>query len=367
MYIKTKVDVIDIEAAVNATEDTIKNEKVAMIEQIFDLKRQALRALESFKQQYAASLNAFVNASVTNVLHAVSSAQTGIVLSKTAVFNLTNAMTLENIQAVLADAQENAEEVVANAQEAVINATQQIGDALEDSAQLIQDTGNDVLASIVDIKQDLHDAAEEFDSHQAFHNGTVNLGVAINASIHGFQESVDNFGVFDALDDMVQTVVGGVPEKINSLILPIGNEEEVEKEVEEIPEIRDNQVVETHENFEPIEPKFFDNMFDMGSPVEEEVEEDKEVKEDDRNFGFGSVVRQKQVEDETIADEIRDMYEPVDPRSVQVEDELVVVPDVEVHVEPLMVDEMFERSDYEEEIEDETVDYEYQVVPRSFA
>ena len=60
------------------------------------------------------------------------------------------------------------------------------------------------------------------------------------------------------------------------------------------------------------------------------------------------------------------MYEPVDPRSVQVEDELVVVPDVEVHVEPLMVDEMFERSDYEEE-KDETVDYEYQVVPRSFA
>merc|ERR1712111_336421 len=150
---------------------------------------------------------------------------------------------------------------------------------------------------IVEIKQDLHDAAEEFDSQQAFHNGTVNLGVVINASIHGLQESVDNFGVFDALDDMVQTVVGGVPEKINSLIMPIGDEEEVDQEAEEEveeerPEIRDNLVVETHENFEPIEPKFFDNMFDMGSPVEEEVEEVKEVK------------------DEFIADEIRD----VDPR-----------------------------------------------------
>merc|ERR1712117_604956 len=163
-----------------------------------------------------------------------------------------------------------------------------------------------------------------------------NLGVVINASIHGLQESVDNFGVFDALDDMVQTVVGGVPEKINSLIMPIGDEEEIE---EERPEIRDNLVVETHENFEPIEPKFFDNMFDMGSPVEEEVEEVKEVK------------------DEFIADEMRD----VDPRLFNVEEELVVVPDVEVHVEPLMVDEILERSDFEEEVD------EYQVVPRSFA
>merc|ERR1712029_1334350 len=310
---------IDLEAAVNATEETIKSEKVAMIEQVFDLKRQALRALESIKQQYAASMNGFINASVTNVLHAVTSAQAGIVMSKSAVFNLTNAMTLENIQAALVDAQQSAEEAVANAQEAVANATQQIGQAIEDSAQLVQDTGNDVLASIVEIKQDLHDAAEEFDSQQAFHNGTVNLGVVINASIHGLQESVDNFGVFDALDDMVQTVVGGVPEKINSLIMPIGDEEEVDQEVEEDrPEIRDNLVVETHENFEPIEPKFFDNMFDMGSPVEEEVEEVKEVK------------------DEFIADEIRD----VDPRLFNVEEELVVVPDVEVHVEPLMVDEI---------------------------
>merc|ERR1712029_757224 len=217
----------------------------------------------------------------------------------------------------LVDAQQSAEEAVANAQEAVANATQQIGQAIEDSAQLVQDTGNDVLASIVEIKQDLHDAAEEFDSQQAFHNGTVNLGVVINMGIHGLQESVDNFGVFDALDDMVQTVVGGVPEKINSLIMPIGDEEEVEEEAEddveeERPEIRDNLVVETHENFEPIEPKFFDNMFDMGSPVEEEVEEVKQVK------------------DEFIADEIRD----VDPRLFNVEEELVVVPDVEVHVDP---------------------------------
>merc|ERR1712029_1255939 len=244
----------------------------------------------------------------------------------------------------LVDAQQSAEEAVANAQEAVANATQQIGQAIEDSAQLVQDTGNDVLASIVEIKQDLHDAAEEFDSQQAFHGGTVNLGVVINASIHGLQESVDNFGVFDALDDMVQTVVGGVPEKINSLIMPIGDEEEVDQEAEEDveeerPEIRDNLVVETHENFEPIEPKFFDNMFEMGSPVEEEVEEVKEVK------------------DEFIADEIRD----VDPRFFNVEEELVVVPDVEVHVEPLMVDEILERSDFEEEVD------EYQVVPRSFA
>merc|ERR1712113_765093 len=152
-----------------------------------------------------------------------------------------------------------------------------------DSAQLVQDTGNDVLASIVEIKQDLHDAAEEFDSQQAFHNGTVNLGVVINASIHGLQESVDNFGVFDALDDMVQTVVGGVPEKINSLIMPIGDEEEVDQEAEEEveeerPEIRDNLVVETHENFEPIEPKFFDNILTWALQLKKKLKRSRRSK-----------------------------------------------------------------------------------------
>ena len=275
-YIKS----IDLEANVNATEEAIKDKKLAMITQIFGLKRQALRLLESIKDQYAATLNGFFQASLGTVLQAVNTAQVGLVYSKEAVFNMSNAFTLENFQDTFANAQENLQDTIENAQETMENATNAIGDAIQGSAQVVSEAGNNILESIIDFKQELSDAAENFSSQEAFHNGAVNVGVAINASINGVQQSVQDFGVFDAMDDIVQTVVGGLPEKINSIIGPVGPSEdtivvEVEEPIvdDERPEVitddeeRPELVRESNENFEPIESVFVDDMIDDGEPV----------------------------------------------------------------------------------------------------
>ena len=74
--------VIEIETAVNRTEENIKANKIAMIESIFSVKRQALRALTSIKEQYTAALSAFFNASIQNLNAALVAAQNGITGNK---------------------------------------------------------------------------------------------------------------------------------------------------------------------------------------------------------------------------------------------------------------------------------------------
>ena len=69
---------LEIEAAVNRTEEAIKANKIAMIESVFDVKRQALRALSSIKQQYTAMMSAFFNASIENLNTALTAAQNGM-------------------------------------------------------------------------------------------------------------------------------------------------------------------------------------------------------------------------------------------------------------------------------------------------
>ena len=103
---------LEIEAAVNKTEEVIKANKVAMIESIFDVKRQALRALSSIKQQYTAALNAFINASINNLNQALVATQNGITLSKTFVADLASQVTIDNIQGSITDAQDSINDVI---------------------------------------------------------------------------------------------------------------------------------------------------------------------------------------------------------------------------------------------------------------
>ena len=103
---------LEIEAAVNKTEEVIKANKVAMIESIFDVKRQALRALSSIKQQYTAALNAFINASINNLNQALVATQNGITLSKTLVADLASQVTIDNISEGITDAQDSINDVI---------------------------------------------------------------------------------------------------------------------------------------------------------------------------------------------------------------------------------------------------------------
>ena len=83
-----------------------------MIESIFDVKRQALRALSSIKQQYTAALNAFINASINNLNQALVATQNGITLSKTLVADLASQVTIDNISEGITDAQESINDVI---------------------------------------------------------------------------------------------------------------------------------------------------------------------------------------------------------------------------------------------------------------
>ena len=60
------------------TEEAVKANKIAMIESVFDVKRQALRALSSIKQQYTAIMSSFFNASIENLNTALTAAQNGM-------------------------------------------------------------------------------------------------------------------------------------------------------------------------------------------------------------------------------------------------------------------------------------------------
>ena len=83
-----------------------------MIESIFDVKRQALRALSSIKQQYTAALNAFINASINNLNQALVATQNGITLSKTLVADLASQVTIDNISEGITDAQDSINDVI---------------------------------------------------------------------------------------------------------------------------------------------------------------------------------------------------------------------------------------------------------------
>ena len=52
----------------------------------------------------------------------------------------------------------------------------------------------------------MQELAENFDSQGSVHNGSINLGLVINASLHGAELVAADAGVFDAIDDLVHTM-----------------------------------------------------------------------------------------------------------------------------------------------------------------
>ena len=55
-------------------------------------------------------------------------------------------------------------------------------------------------------KEQMQELAENFDSQGSVHNGSINLGLVINASLHGAELVAADAGVFDAIDDLVHTM-----------------------------------------------------------------------------------------------------------------------------------------------------------------
>ena len=71
----------------------------------------------------------------------------------------------------------------------------------------IGSVGNSILTTLVEKKQILHDALENFDSKKIFLQGVGQIGSALNATHSGINYAGSQLKVFDAMDNIVHGVV----------------------------------------------------------------------------------------------------------------------------------------------------------------
>ena len=86
----------------------------------------------------------------------------------------------------------------------VANATQDaIVGTIDTTLDNLNSTGHAILISLVNAKQQLADAAENFSSQEILHNAELNLATAVNMTFHKAEAMVDEIGVFESLDNIV--------------------------------------------------------------------------------------------------------------------------------------------------------------------
>ena len=84
---------------------------------------------------------------------------------------------------------------------------------LETSREMIESTGKSLLKSLVDAKQQLHVAAKDFDSEDAFRQGQENLAKAVNIAFQGTETLAKNLGVFESLNKIIHSLAEPLEKK----------------------------------------------------------------------------------------------------------------------------------------------------------
>lgn len=197
---------IELEAGLNKTEEYVKREKIAMIGAVFNLKRQFLKAMESIQQGLSAQFQGVINGLNNNFNNALNATSTSISISKSAAADFYGSMSWNNTLGM------------------INNSTDQLGqlghemnDAITNTTQAIQDAFNNYLNETVKAKEALAESVESFNSQNLFHQGEHALNVGINATFNGVGLFGNASGIFQALDNLIQSAVG-IPNKINTLI-----------------------------------------------------------------------------------------------------------------------------------------------------
>ncbi len=212
----------NIEAAINSTEDAIKDSKVAMIESVFDAKRQLIRGLQGIPTQINGLLETtinsnmsitivnFLNETIANLNNAIETTQASIGVSKAIVADMVAQVTIEN-------AHNAAQTTIDNAQNGIDNILTAVNDVIVSTGNAVQSTGQAMLETLVSTKEELAEALSAFDSQATIHEGKVNLAMTLNASLQGAENYAEQAGVFDAIDGVVHGIAN-VPSKINTLL-----------------------------------------------------------------------------------------------------------------------------------------------------
>ena len=68
----------------------------------------------------------------------------------------------------------------------------------------VSDVGNSILETIVEKKQNLNDALENFDSQEMFHQGAEKINSAVNAKHKGLEYVGKKLGLFEAVDNIAK-------------------------------------------------------------------------------------------------------------------------------------------------------------------
>ena len=85
----------------------------------------------------------------------------------------------------------------------VEDANDAIADTIETTLDNLNSTGFSILTSLVNAKQQLADAAENFSSQEMLHSAELNLASAVNITFQKAEAVVEDIGVFESLDNIV--------------------------------------------------------------------------------------------------------------------------------------------------------------------
>merc|ERR1711899_670386 len=145
----------------NELEESLIKKKRNLIKGVFDVKRGALR-----------TISGIWTSSINGVHDAAAAVQNGIE-------SVTSALSLSNIQGVIS------------------NTTSSITTG-------VSDVGNSILGTIVEKKQNLNDALENFDSQEMFHQGAEKINSAVNVKHKGLEYIGKKLGLFEAADNIAK-------------------------------------------------------------------------------------------------------------------------------------------------------------------
>jgi len=245
---------IDFEGALNGTEDKVKANKVAMIEALFDAKRQVIRTLGNLTTGFG---DLYVSA-VNQIDSAVTATVDGLVLSKEFAGNLSiaqvqdGALTATNWTAeTVSDFTDSTAETISDLGDSIGEAISDVGDFVDDTydatIDAIEETGQALIYSMLGVKQQLHELSENFDSQEGLNTGILNIGLSLNASLSTAEGYAAQFGVFQAMDNMVQAV-GQIPMKVNNFLASVFGSETANPEdyadFEDMEDIENEDILE---------------------------------------------------------------------------------------------------------------------------
>ena len=182
----------------------------------------SFRTLGNVTEEHAQFVGELYDATINQINAAIDATVGGLVISKTFMAEAAANFSVENTQAAIGNAVSSTHNMTIEAvvdfsdavNEAINDAQDFIADTYDATNDAIQETGQALIYAMLGVKQQLHEIAENFDSHQGVNSGIANIGITINASLSTAEDFAASTGVFNAMDDIVQSIAT-MPLKIN--------------------------------------------------------------------------------------------------------------------------------------------------------